>query len=65
MINSTYYRYMCRRQWAKYKAVTFSSALFLATLNLEKTSVCFLGFRLVKGAGVGLSVRTGNDSQQL
>lgn len=56
---------MCRRQWAKYKAVTFSSALFLATLNLEKTSVCFLGFRLVKGAGVGLSVRTGNDSQHL
>lgn len=56
---------MCRRQWAKYKAVTFSSALFLATLNLEKNSVCFLGFRLVKGAGVGLSVRTGNDSQHL
>lgn len=61
MINSTFCWDLSGRQWTKYKAAT--SALFPATLDQEKPTVCFLGFRLAKAAGVEFSVWTGNDSQ--
>lgn len=47
------------------KQILFLLLYFQPLWIWKKPTMCFLGFRLAKGAGVGLSVHTGNDSQQL